>query len=174
MSISTPVHASAALLLVLAAATPAGAEIATASAPPSVVRFERVDERLYRGGQPDAAAFRQLHRLGIRTVVNLRRDDGERRVVEALGMRYVDLSTGLTPFGLGEGIRDEVVRQFFEVVDDEANGPVFVHCRRGADRTGTLVAMYRIARQDWTAEAAYDVARSIGMRAMPPSLSTQP
>jgi protein tyrosine phosphatase len=60
--------------------------------------------------------------------------------VEALGLRYVDLSTGVTPFGLSGGIKDEVV-------DDPGSGPVFLHCRRGADRTGAVIAMYRIARQ---------------------------
>jgi protein tyrosine/serine phosphatase len=41
---------------------------------------------------------------------------------------------------------------------------VFVHCRRGADRTGALVGFYRIARNGWSAERAYDEARAIGMR----------
>jgi protein tyrosine/serine phosphatase len=165
MPIRHPLRASAALLIVLAGGQPAAAaDASTLTMDPPIVRFARVDDTLYRGGQPDASGFAQLKRLGVKTVVNLRRDDGERAIVEGLGMRYVDLSTGLTPFGLGEGIRADVVRRFFEVVDDEAGGPVFVHCRRGADRTGTLVAMYRIARQGWTAEAAYDEARSIGMR----------
>jgi protein tyrosine phosphatase (PTP) superfamily phosphohydrolase (DUF442 family) len=136
----------------------------TAPPTPPIVRFGQVSAGLFRGGQPDAAAFEQLKQLGIRTIVNLRRSDEERRTVEALGLRYVDLSTGLTPFGLSGGIKDDVVRRFFEVVDDPTSGPVFVHCRRGADRTGTLVAMFRIARQGWTAEAAYEEARSIGMR----------
>jgi protein tyrosine phosphatase (PTP) superfamily phosphohydrolase (DUF442 family) len=84
--------------------------------------------------------------------------------VEALGMRYVALTTGLTPFGIGGGLGADVVKRFFEIVDDEASGPVFLHCRRGADRTGTLVAMYRIARQGWSVQAAYDEARASGMR----------
>jgi protein tyrosine/serine phosphatase len=155
-------------LLVLGMGTawaPCAAADVTAMAPaPVIARFRQVDTALYRGGQPDAAAFRQLKELGIKTVVNLRRNDEERQVVEALGLRYVDLSTGLTPFGLSGGIKADVVRQFFEVVDDPRSGPVFVHCRRGADRTGVLIAMYRVARQGWTAKAAYEEARTIGMR----------
>lgn len=129
-----------------------------------IVRFEQVDAALFRGGQPDAAGFEYLKRLGIRTIVNLRKNDEERALVEAMGFRYVSLSTGLTPFGFGGTLSPDVVRRFFEIVDDPASGPVFLHCRRGADRTGTLIAMHRIARQGWTAAAAYDEARSIGMR----------
>jgi protein tyrosine/serine phosphatase len=158
------VRSSTALLLLLARASLAAADTTIPAPTPTVARFLQVDVGLYRGGQPDAAAFEQLKRLGIRTVVNLRRDDTERQTVEALGMRYVNLTTGLTPFGVGGGIRADVVARFFEIVDDPANGPVFLHCRRGADRTGTLVAMYRIARQGWTVPAAYDEARAIGMR----------
>jgi tyrosine-protein phosphatase SIW14 len=153
-----------ALFLLSACYRPAAAGVSTAAPETSILRFDRVDARLYRGAQPDAAGFEQLKRLGVKTVVNLRHDESERAVVEALGMRYVSLSTDLMPFGFDGGMRDGIVRRFFGVVDDEASGPVFLHCRRGADRTGTLVAMYRIARQGWTAHAAYDEARAVGMR----------
>ncbi|MPZ18779.1 MAG: hypothetical protein GEV06_12820 [Luteitalea sp.] len=56
------------------------------------------------------------------------------------------------------------VATFFEIVDDPAHHPVFVHCRRGADRTGTFVGLYRIARQGWDGDEAYDEAREVGMR----------
>lgn len=129
-----------------------------------ILRFRQVDRGLYRGGQPDAQGFEQLKQLGIRTIVNLRNDDEERRVVEALGMRYVALPVTLRPFGFGEGFSRQLIQRFFEVVDDAESGPVFVHCRHGRDRTGTMVALYRILRQGWTPEAAYDEARAIGMK----------
>lgn len=156
--------ATVALLFLLVGGVPARAENPVAAPAPAIVRFQQVDETLYRGGQPDAAGFRALKAMGIRTVVNLRRSEAERELVESLGLRYVGLVTGLTPFGLSGGIDDDVVQRFFAVVDDEASGPVFLHCRRGADRTGTLVAMYRIARHGWTPKAAYDEARALGMR----------
>lgn len=150
---------------VLAGPVVPGAADSTGNTPViPIVRFQQVDAALYRGGQPGAEGFRAVKALGVGTVVNLRRSTAERETVEALGLRYVDLSTGLTPFGLGGGIPEDVVQRFFDVVDDPGSGPVFVHCRRGADRTGTLIAMYRIARQGWSAQAAYDEARSIGMR----------
>jgi tyrosine-protein phosphatase SIW14 len=150
-----------ALLLLTA---PAAARAEDAGVGPAIRRFEQVDTRLYRGGQPDAAAFAQLRQLGVRTIINLRHTDGEQEIAESLGFRYVALPARLHPFGIGGGLSSEVVRRFFQVIDDPASGPVFVHCRRGADRTGTLIAMYRIARQGWRADAAYREARASGLR----------
>ena len=151
-------------LLVSAPAPVVADETARTPGAPEIKRFQQVDSRLYRGGQPDAAGFEALKRMGIRTVVNLRHTDEERAIVESLGLRYVTLPTHLRPFGIGGGLRDETVRGFFELLDDPESGPIFLHCRRGADRTGTLVAMYRIARQGWSVDAAYDEARNTGMR----------
>jgi protein tyrosine/serine phosphatase len=141
-----------------------GTALADPATAPAIKRFQQVDSRLYRGGQPDAQGFAALQRLGVRTVVNLRHSVDEQRLVESAGLRYVALPTHLRPFGVSGGLSAETVRSFFQLVDDESNGPVFLHCRRGADRTGTLVAMYRIARQGWTPEAAYKEARATGMR----------
>ena len=38
--------------------------------------FRRVDDRLFRGGQPKPGGYARLARLGVKTVVNLRDDDG--------------------------------------------------------------------------------------------------
>jgi protein tyrosine/serine phosphatase len=141
-----------------------GTTLADTATAPAIKRFQQVDARLYRGGQPDAQGFAALQRLGVRTVVNLRHSVDEQRLVESAGLRYVALPTHLRPFGVSGGLSAETVRSFFQLVDDESNGPVFLHCRRGADRTGTLVAMYRVARQGWTPEAAYKEARATGMR----------
>jgi protein tyrosine/serine phosphatase len=150
---------AASLLLLVPGTAPGDSALA-----PAITRFQQVDAGLYRGGQPDAEGFAALKRLGIRTVVNLRHTADEQRLVESAGLRYVALPTHLRPFGVSGGLSGETVRSFFRLVDDAASGPIFLHCRRGADRTGTLVAMYRIARQGWTPEAAYKEARAIGMR----------
>lgn len=127
-------------------------------------RFSRVDARLFRGGQPDEAGFAHLRQLGIRTVISLRKDpQDERQLVESLGMRFVNIPLTFRPFGLGDEVPDDAIERFFDVVDDPASGTVFVHCWRGADRTGTLVALYRIARQGWDVDRAYDEARDTGM-----------
>jgi uncharacterized protein (TIGR01244 family) len=135
-----------------------------------IERFHRVDERLYRGAQPTADGFRQLRDLGVRTVINLRLEADakrvdEQRIVESLGMRYVHLPIRDGNFFTWfRRVPQDAVRKFFEIVESAESGPVFVHCHRGADRTGTLVALYRIARQGWDAQRAVKEAGDIGMR----------
>ena len=122
-------------------------------------RFHRVSENLYRGGQPNPAGFAFLKRQGIMTVVNLRAENDERPWVEKLGMKYVQI-----PLSAWDRVPDSAIRTFFEVLNDPDNQPVFVHCRRGADRTGVMVGLYRIAYQGWDGEQAYREARALGMR----------
>jgi protein tyrosine/serine phosphatase len=129
-----------------------------------VARFEQVGPRLYRGGQPDDSGFAFLRDLGIRTVISLRNDDTERRLVESLGMAFEHIPITFHPLGLGNDFPDAAVERFFALVDNPASGKVFVHCKRGADRTGALVGLYRVTRQDWTLDRAFDEARDVGMR----------
>ena len=73
-------------------------------------------------------------------------------------MRYINvpLSGTLAP-------SHETVRKLLALMTDPANGPVFIHCKRGADRTGTIVASYRIAHDHWTNGDAIQEANSLGM-----------
>lgn len=161
-----------ALLLTCPCAVPA-------QEPPPIERFHQVDGRLYRGAQPDEAGFRFLRDLGVRTVINLRDDSSERnaweqRLVESLGMRYVHLPVqDGSFFTRGRTIPSDTIRGFFAVVDAAEHGPVFLHCRRGADRTGALVGFYRIARHRWDNARAYAEARSVGMRSWYTGLKKQ-
>lgn len=142
-------------------------------------RFNRVDERLYRGAQPTEAGFRQLREMGIKTIINLRMEPDqirtdEKRIVEELGMKYVSIPVeDGNFFTRSRTIPDDAIRTFFRILDDEEHGSVFVHCHRGADRTGALVAFYRIGRQGWDAERAAKEARDIGMRSWYKGLQKQ-
>jgi protein tyrosine/serine phosphatase len=152
------------LVLGLALAVPAAAAAdAVGGAGAPIKRFSQVSAALYRGGQPDAAGYAYLRALGVRTVISLRDGDDERPLVEALGMRFVHIPITFRPL-LRNDVPDAALARFLAVVDDPASGPVFVHCRRGADRTGTFVGLYRVARQGWPLDRAYDEARRIGMR----------
>jgi protein tyrosine/serine phosphatase len=140
----------------------AGPDETAAAAP--IQRFIQLDQDLYRGAQPDEAGFRYLKDLGIRTIVSFRNDTEERALVESLGMRFVNIPVTFRVFGWGDDFDAEDVRQFFSVVDDPTTGPIFFHCKRGADRTGSFAAIYRIARQGWTEDEALQEARDRGMR----------
>ncbi len=128
-----------------------------------IPRFHKVDEHVYRGGQCDEAGFKDLAAMGVKTVIDLRAigehsQADEQKIVTGFGMKYVSIPMkGLsTP-------RDADVAAVLALFNDHAAGPVFVHCRRGADRTGTVVAAYRISHDHWENQKALKEARSLGM-----------
>lgn len=129
---------------------------------PGVPNFFQVDERLYRGAQPTAEGLKSLQKLGIKTIVDLRGPDSslEKKEVEALGMKYVSVPLrGLT------APTDQEMEKVLKLLEPAASTgwPVFVHCRRGKDRTGTVVACYRIAHDGWKNGKALAEAREHGM-----------
>jgi uncharacterized protein (TIGR01244 family) len=109
-----------------------------------------VSEGLYRGAQPGDEGFAELARMGVRTVVNLRTSRPERAKVEAAGLGYRRLS-----MRAWAPTEDELV-DFLRVAVDPERQPVFVHCRRGADRTGMVTAVYRVAVEGWTKKEALE------------------
>lgn len=110
--------------------------------------FHKVSDTLYRGAQPDIEGFRQLKALGIKTVVNLRSFHSDRDEMNGLRFGYEHIW-----FKAWHAEDKEIVR-FLKIVTNTNNTPVFVHCQHGADRTGTMCAIYRIAVQGWTKDAA--------------------
>lgn len=101
-----------------------------------------VDEKLIRGGQPTAAGFATLKQMGVGTVVNLRAEEpGELATVRRLGLRYVYL-----PIPDTDRPTDEQIRAFLALIDRPDTGKVYVHCAWGVNRTGTMVALWRIQR----------------------------
>lgn len=129
------------------------------NAPASVPRFHQVAPGVYRGGQPRPEGFEWLKRQGIKTIINLRKEHDERNEIEALGLNYVYI-----PVDPRDEIPMSTLRMFLDTLTDPARQPVFVHCHRGADRTGFMVGVYRVAREGWSAPKAYAQARDIGMR----------
>ncbi|HEY9724063.1 MAG TPA: sulfur transferase domain-containing protein [Oscillatoriaceae cyanobacterium] len=117
---------------------------------PWLENFGQVTPRLWRGAQPSKQGLRQLQRMGVSTIVNLRSEsEAEADTVRALGLRYVYL-----PFDpIGAPDHAETL-EFLRVASDAENGVVFFHCYHGADRTGMLAACYRIAMQGWSSEEA--------------------
>ncbi len=124
----------------------------------AIPRFDQVAEGFYRGGQPRRHGYEYLKQLGVKTVINLRAENQEAEEVKSLGLHYVQI-----PMSPWERAPESKIQMFFQVLRDRDNYPVFVHCERGADRTGFMVGLYRIAFQDWSADRAYEEARAHGM-----------
>jgi tyrosine-protein phosphatase SIW14 len=127
-----------------------------------VPNFHQVNDHVYRGAQPTDQGFQSLAKLGVKTIIDLReagdRSVSERKVVEAAGMKYVTI-----PFQGMSAPSPVDVAKVLALFDDASSGPVFVHCRRGADRTGTVVACYRIAHDGWDSQKALHEAKGFGM-----------
>jgi tyrosine-protein phosphatase SIW14 len=134
-----------------------------------VPNFHEVNPQLYRGAQPSAQGFQSLAKLGIRTVLDLRESGGrsvaERREVEADGMLYISV-----PFNGLSAPTAEQIAKVLGVINDSGAGPVFIHCRRGADRTGTVVACYRVCHDHWENQKALSEAKSFGMSRLEKSM----
>lgn len=126
-----------------------------------VPNFHQVSDGLYRGAQPDAAGMRSLATLGVKTIINLRMADEawpeEASIARAQGIGYVNIPL----HGLRAPTAAEATRVLAAIASLPA--PVFVHCRRGADRTGTMIACYRIEHDGWTGPAAQREATEHGM-----------
>jgi tyrosine-protein phosphatase SIW14 len=125
--------------------------------------FQKVDDDVYRGAQPTYSGFRDLAERGIKTIVDLRdigehSQAGEQKVVTGLGMRYfsIPMQGMSTP-------KDQQIAAVLALLKDVSSGPVFVHCKRGADRTGTVIAVYRIFHDGWNSRRALAEAKSYGM-----------
>jgi protein tyrosine/serine phosphatase len=124
--------------------------------------LSRVDSHVYRGGQPKEGGLARLKQLGIKTVINLREADDRAKTEAAeatsLGLRYFNIA--LPHF---ERPNDATISQLLTLITSSENQPVFVHCKRGSDRTGLLIALYRIEFEGWSSEKATAEAKQYGM-----------
>jgi protein tyrosine phosphatase (PTP) superfamily phosphohydrolase (DUF442 family) len=119
-----------------------------------VPNLYRVSETLYRGDQPSPRGMENLKKLGVKTILNLRSFHSDRDEIGATGLAYEHIY--MKPWHPEE---KDMVR-FLKIVNDPKRAPVLVHCQHGADRTGTVIAVYRITVQGWSkAEAIREMTQ---------------
>jgi len=127
-----------------------------------VPNFHQLNDIVYRGAQPSPQGFQSLSKLGVKTIIDLRETGGraiaEKKVVEAAGMKYINI-----PLSGRSAPTEAQVSRLLALLNDNNSGPVFVHCRRGADRTGTIIACYRISHDHWDNQKALNEAKMNGM-----------
>lgn len=116
------------------------------------VRFARVVGTVYRGGQPTKEDLQKLYDLGVRTDINLRREDEdtwrqEERNAKAVGMTFLHF-----PFYGVFGAEDSFLKPIIAAMK---KGHVYVHCLHGRDRTSLMVALYRVLVEDWDPKIAW-------------------
>ena len=110
---------------------------------PGVPNLHRVTTNLFRSAQPTEAGMKSIERLGIKTVISLRAFHSDQDEVESTTLR-----TERIRFNTWHAEDEDVVR-FLKLVTATNAGPILVHCLHGSDRTGTMIAIYRMAVQGW-------------------------
>jgi len=119
-----------------------------------IPQFSEIHENLYRGGQPTDRGLELLKELGIKTIINFRHEsdniENERKIVESLGLAYESI-----PWRIQMHPDGNVMQQFLQIVRQEKSGPFFIHCRRGAERTGVADALYRYYSEELSYEEAW-------------------
>ena len=113
-----------------------------------VPNLHKVSDNLYRSAQPTAQGMKNLKKLGIVAVVNLRSFHSDRDEIADTDLGYEHIF-----MKAWHAEREEAVR-FLQIVTNDKRTPVLVHCQHGADRTGTMCALYRIAVENRTKKEA--------------------
>jgi len=134
-----------------ASSTPATNRPSTWAQPIAVEGFpnlHKVSDSVYRSAQPDEGAYPRLKPLGIKVVLSLRSFHGEGEDVAAAGLEYEHL------YVKSWHPEEKEVYHFLRLATDPARTPILVHCQHGADRTGIMIALYRIIIQNWTRDEA--------------------
>ncbi len=150
------------LALVIAFGIVLNANSQSAKSSKDLPNLYQIAANLYRGGQPTEVGIKELQKLGVKTVIDLRDNDerakNEEKLVKAAGMRFINVPLD-NWFEPNSVFLDDLMRHFGLA----ENQPVFIHCKRGSDRTGVAIAVYRITHDGWTDKQASDEAKKFGL-----------
>lgn len=113
-----------------------------------VGNFYKITDYLYRSEQPTEEGMKNLKKMGIKTVINLRAFYSDLGKTKKTGLLNEELSVKTWH------IEDEDVIRVLRIIRKRENGPFLMHCWRGADRLGVMCAMFRIVEQGWTKDEA--------------------
>jgi len=113
-----------------------------------VDNLHRVSDVLYRSAQPSVSGMQELRRLGTKSIINLRAFHCDLSGIAGTGLSNQRLHV------LTWKVQDVHVVRVLTMLRDTRNAPFLIHCKHGADRTGLMLAMYRIIEQGWSKEDA--------------------
>jgi protein tyrosine/serine phosphatase len=118
----------------------------------TIKNFGQLDDRFFRGAQPKENDYGQLAALGIKTVIDLQDEPTgyEKRDVEALGMKYVNI-----PMSDKDYPETAKIDEFLKLVNNPETGKFYVHCAGGRHRTGVMGAVYRFNHYNWNYDQVY-------------------
>ena len=114
----------------------------------AVRNFHQVNSDMYRSSQPNRLQMKQLHEFyGIKSVVNLREYHSDRDEIGELPLKLYEV-----PIAAGK-LSENDLKTVLLIIKD-APKPILVHCMHGSDRTGAVIAAYRIVYGNYPVEAA--------------------
>ena len=127
------------------------------SASPGLPNLHRVNETLYRSAQPTKDGFAFLSRQPrlwnddppIKTVLSLRAFDDDDTLLPATSPLRLEQIRSKTWHP-----ENEDVVKFLRIITTPSLQPVLVHCQHGSDRTGTMIAVYRVILDGWSKDHA--------------------
>ncbi|MCM8774368.1 MAG: tyrosine-protein phosphatase [Candidatus Omnitrophica bacterium] len=128
-----------------------------------IPNFSKVNDYIYRGGYPKNKGYIYLKSLGIKTIVNFsgknKRFFYEQKIVHDYGFNLVHI-----PLSIYSEPEDEKVIKFLKILLNPKLQPVFVHCTNGRDRTGVMIAVYRVVGEGKGVKESYKEALRYGFR----------
>jgi len=132
----------------------------------TIPNFRKINSNINAGGRPGEQGVKQLAQMGIRTIVDLETGiftkepevvKREEKEAQELGIMFqkVPMHSFMIP-------SKEKVGEAVDLIADSNNQPVFIHCEHGKDRTGIVIAIYRMKIDGWPAERAYKEMKKNG------------
>ena len=117
-----------------------------------VPNLNLVAPNLYRSAQPTALGFKAIEqKLNLKSTLNLRESQTDENFLGGTQIKSFNV-----PMNAMHITTDEIVAALKYIKTEQAKGPILVHCLHGSDRTGAVIAMYRIIYQGWTKQQAID------------------
>jgi tyrosine-protein phosphatase SIW14 len=132
--------------------------------PVHVKNFAKVNDHIYRGAAPTEVGLQELGAMGVKEIIDLRTSgegtSEEKKIAGKLNIKYINI-----PLNGFESPPNAKIQEILGLLQDNSE-TMFVHCRRGKDRTGTVVACYRIQHDGWDNQRALNEAKQHGMSSL--------
>jgi protein tyrosine phosphatase (PTP) superfamily phosphohydrolase (DUF442 family) len=123
-----------------------------------ILNFLPISDQIATAGQPTVEQFQAIQAAGYQVVVNLAAPSStnwianEKEIVESLGMQYIGIPV------IWEEPTLENLQEFFGVLNENTETPVFVHCAMNM-RVSAFVYLYRRGQGVEDAIAQADLAK---------------
>lgn len=133
------------------------------------MNFDRVDQNLTRSGLPNFEDLKTLkEKYHIKTVINFctkKNTVNEKDYCESLGINYIHLPWSAHFYNIFKlNYYSNIAKTFLLLTNDQSNYPIHVHCFHGRERTGMMVAIYRMVYHDYSFIQALDEMKEYGFK----------